>query len=179
MFLDYISVLYPMLLIFLTWICVESHGRNYRPLVWLWMPLHSCFVWLRWGWNTKNDIIDVFTTCFYLFYSKLMFQAMHFFNKHAIINKYEQCDELFSYFNKYFLLYTVPIVVISFVFIILPPLILILYPFKPFRLCLSKCHSISLLWTHDKLCGCYRNGLDGGQDVRSFSYLYFWQSYYI
>ena len=43
-FLGYISAFYPILLIFLTCICVELHGRNFRPLVWLWRPFHKCFV---------------------------------------------------------------------------------------------------------------------------------------
>ena len=43
-FLGYISAFYPILLIFLTWIFVELHGRNFRPLVWLWRPFHRCFV---------------------------------------------------------------------------------------------------------------------------------------
>ena len=40
----YISAFYPILLIFLTWVCIELHGRNFRPLVWLWRPFHRCFV---------------------------------------------------------------------------------------------------------------------------------------
>ena len=60
-----ISGLYPILLIFLTWICVELHGCNFRRLVWLWKPFHRCFVRLQRGWDTKNDIIDVFTTFFF------------------------------------------------------------------------------------------------------------------
>ena len=34
-FFGYIPAFYPILLIFLTWVCVELHGRNFRPLVWL------------------------------------------------------------------------------------------------------------------------------------------------
>ena len=49
----YISAFYPFLLICLTWFCVELHGRNIRPLVWLWRPFHRCFVRLRRGWNTE------------------------------------------------------------------------------------------------------------------------------
>ena len=63
-YFGYVSVLYPLFLIFLTCVCVELHGRNFRPLVWLWRPFHRCFVRLRRGWDTKSDIIDVFTTFF-------------------------------------------------------------------------------------------------------------------
>ena len=63
-FLGYISALYPFLLILLTWFCVELHGRNFRPIVWLWRPFHRCFVQLRRGWNTKSDLIDVLLLSF-------------------------------------------------------------------------------------------------------------------
>ena len=77
-FSGYISVFYPIVLMFLTWVCIELHGRNFRPLVWLWRPFHSCFVRLRRGWDTKSDIIDVFTTFFFLSYSKSIFQLFVF-----------------------------------------------------------------------------------------------------
>ena len=52
-YLGYISAFYPPILILLTWLCVELHGRNFRPLVWLWRPFHRCFVPLQRGWNTE------------------------------------------------------------------------------------------------------------------------------
>ena len=75
-FLGYMSAFYPLLLIFLTWICVELHSCNFRLLVWLWKPLHRCFVRLRRGWNMKSDIIDVFDTFFLLTYSKILYQTL-------------------------------------------------------------------------------------------------------
>ena len=74
-----------------------------------------------------------------------------------------------------YLLLVVPSALISFTFVILPPLVLILYPMKAFRLCLSKCrlNFIAVNIFVDKVHGCYRNGLDGGRDMRSFSGLYF------
>jgi len=38
--LQYVSAFYPLLLIFLTYICVELHGHNFRPIVLLWKPFH-------------------------------------------------------------------------------------------------------------------------------------------
>ena len=58
---------------------------------------------------------------------------------------------------------------------ILPSLLLILYPIQAYRLCLSKCH-LNFIVIHtflDKVYSCYRNGLDDGRDMRSFSGLYF------
>ena len=71
--LGYISAFYPFSLIFLTWLCVELHGRNFRPIVCLWRPFHGWFVHLRRGWNTKSDLIDVFASFFLLSYCKILY----------------------------------------------------------------------------------------------------------
>ena len=83
-FLGYISAFYPFLLILLTWFCVELHGRNFRPIVWLWRPFHRCFARLRRGWNTKSDLIDVFASFFLLSYSKILYQIMLTFDSEEI-----------------------------------------------------------------------------------------------
>ena len=183
---DYILTLYPLLLILLTWICVSLHDRNFRPLVWLWRPFHGCFVRLRRGWDTKSDIIDVFTTFFLLTYSKhlylsLLMQVTQGVVEYDISGSFVRIshmtfvDKSVTSGNKYFLLFTVPAALVSYIFIVFPPLLLALYPVKVFRLFLSKCrlNFIALNIFVEKINGCYRNGLDGGRDMRSFSSLYF------
>ena len=179
--LGYVSVIYPMLLIFLTWLFVELHGRNVRPLVWLWRPFHRCFVRLGRGWDTKSDIIDVFTTFFLLSYNKTLFLAMVFLTNHLVTNHNYNCtnQNSTSYIlleDTHYLIITSSVCVFSFVFVFVPPLLLFLYPFGPFRTFLSRCHlnSIVLHTFIEKIYGCYRNGLEeGGRDMRRFSSLYF------
>ena len=180
-FLEYLSVIYPMFLILLTWICVELHGRNFRPLVLLWKPFHRCFVCLRRRWDTKSDIIDAFITFFLLSYNKLIYQAMLFINVEYITNHDRSCShqQLHSRFaledTKYYPLFICVVSIISFVFIIVPPFLLLLYPSRTFQSCLTKCriNCIALNTFIEKLYGCYRNGLDGGRDMRRFASLYF------
>ena len=186
-FFGYISACYPIVLICLTWVCVELHDRNFRPLVWLWRPFHRCFVQLRRGWDTKTDIIDVFTTFFFLSYTKIIYQTLLLIDsqmvKHCQVSKLETysftyhpvIDLSLKYGDAYHLSFAIPTIVISSIFYILPPLLLILYPVKTFRSCLSKCHlnSITVHIFIDKVQSCYRNGLDGGRDMRSFSGFYF------
>ena len=183
--LGYISAFYPLFLIFLTWVCVELHGRNFRPLVWLWRPFHRCFVRLKRGWDTKSDIIDVFTTFFLFSYGKIMYQTLLLIGYDKIVNIDKSGQQFFTYQclvdqsvlygSKYHLSFATPAVFISLVFNILPPLLLILYPIRAFRSCLSKLFlkSIALNIFVEKIQGCYRNGLDGDRDMRSFSGLYF------
>ena len=184
-YLGYISAFYPPLLILLTWICIELHGRNFRPLVWLWRPFHRCFVRLRRGWDTKSDIIDVFTTFLFLSCGKILYQTLLLLNCDEILNinlsghhfTSYQCaaDQSISYGSTYHLLFAIPSVLIFCVCTILPLLLLILYPIRAFRSCLSKWHlnSIALNIFTEKVYGCYRNSLHGGRDMRHFSGLYF------
>jgi len=67
--LQYVSAFYPLLLIVLTYICVDLHGHNFRPIVWLWKPFHGCCVDVRRRWDIKTSLIDVFATFLLLSYS--------------------------------------------------------------------------------------------------------------
>ena len=84
--LGYISAFYPFLLILLTWLCIELHGCNFRPIVCLWKPFHGCFVRLRRGWNTKSDLIDVFASFFLLTYCKILYQIVLTFDFEEVTN---------------------------------------------------------------------------------------------
>ena len=95
--LSYISAFYPLLLILLTWVCVELHGRNFRPLVWLWQPFHRCFVRLWRGWYTKSDITDVFATFFCLSY-KILYQTVLLISNKSV----KHFNISGSYFITYF-----------------------------------------------------------------------------
>ena len=92
--------------------------------------------------------------------------------------KFEECkllvDPSIIYGGSHHLALVVPSLFIS-ALNILPLLLLILYPIRAFRSCLSK-SNLNLSAVHiftDKVYSCYRNGLDGGRDMRSFSGLYY------
>ena len=184
--LGYISVFYPIFLIVLTWVCVHFHDNNFRPLVWLWRPFHKCFVRLRREWDIKSDLVDVFITFFILSFAKSSYQ-MDVLLEFTDIKTYDQSGNIFvthrlsvdqtvDYLGSTHLPFAVTALLLFFVFNILPPLLLILYPFGIFRSCLSKCRLdfIAVNIFTEKIHRYYRNGLDGGRDMRSFSGLYFY-----
>ena len=188
-FLGYVSVLYPILLIFLTWLCVELHGCNFRPIVWLWKPFHRCCVKLRRSWNNQNDIIDVFVTFFFLSYHKCLYQFMLLLSSQSLRN-YNSTVDHSTHISTYTRIaadltvtagssqhipYAVTAGIVTILFYILPTLLLMLYPIKVFRRLLSKCHLdfIALNIFVDKIHGDYKNGLNGDRDMRSLSGLYF------
>ena len=182
----YISVLYPLFLIFLTWVCVELHGRNFQPLVCQWRPFHRCFVRLRRGWDTKNDIIDVFLTFFLLSYDQCVYVTLvlmscqqvkryDVFGNFYNIKVKTIADYSVTFGSRNHLLFAIPAAILFSIYIIFLPVLLTFYPLKLFKSCLSKCrlNFISVNIFVEKVHKCYRDGLDGGRDLRSFSGLYF------
>ena len=86
MLFGYISAFYPIFLIFLTWLFVELHGRNYRLLRWLWKPFQLCLARLRkQGIDTKSDLVDVFATFFLLSYHKCLYQTLMYYSTGTFI----------------------------------------------------------------------------------------------
>ena len=183
-FFSYISVFYPILLIILTWICVNLHDNNVRPFVWLWRPFHKCFVRLHRKMDIKSDLVDTFITFFLLSYVKSAYQAVVLLS-YIPVKNIDQSGHAYSTFrsfvdpsNKYFghthMPFAVTAIFLSAMVNILPPLLLIVYPIRAFRSCLSKCRLdfIAVNIFADKIQCYYRNGLDGGKDMRCFSGLY-------
>ena len=188
-FLGYVSALYPILLIFLTWLCVELHSYNFQPIVRIWRPFHGCWVKLRRSWDNKNDIVDVFATFFLLSYHKCLYQSVLLVSTQSLWN-YNSTVEHAVHTSTYTRImvdlsvttesaehipYAVTAGIITILFYVLPTLLLMLYPIKVFRRLLSKCHLdfIAINIFVDKIHGDYKNGLDGGRDMRSLSGLYF------
>ena len=184
--LGYITAFYPLLLIVVTWICIELHDRNFRVIVYLWRPFHRCFVQLRRGWDTKNDLIDVFATFFLLSYVKIFYQTFILLSSSHVLtyslngnylysNHVPNVDNTISITSAQYIT-TFSIVALIFLLCnVLPVLLLILYPLGMFRKILSKLQldRISLMIFMEKFQCCYRDGLDGKRDMRSFSGIYF------
>ena len=189
-FLGYISVFYPFLLIILTWFCIELHGRNFKPLVYLWKPFHRYIVALRKSWNSKSDLIDVFASFLLLSYTKIIYQVVLTMNSSEIMN-YSLVNgrQFVSYVlscdtriatklkNVDYALITVVSVFLSFTLVIFPALLLILHPTRIFQVLSTKCLSnrfrITLTLFAEKFHSCYSDGLDGKRSKRGLSGLYF------
>ena len=50
-YIDTLATLYPFLLLLLTYVLIELHARDFRPIVTLWKPFHETLVRLRNYWN--------------------------------------------------------------------------------------------------------------------------------
>jgi hypothetical protein len=84
-------------------------------------------------------------------------------------------DQTVLYGSTEHLLFAIPATFLFFILGILPTFFLILYPIRPFRVLFSKCRldGIAINTFAEKFYSCYRTGLDGGRDMRSFAGIYF------
>ena len=184
-YLNYIPFIYLLLLLVFTRVCIKLHSKNFRLIIWLWNKLNVFLIHI----NARRDkIIDAFATVFFLAYANLVFtsiwtafspiivwNAKNFsveWQFHVYFDpdvEYYHGDHLyFVFFSSLFAL-----------FIVLPlPVLLTLYPIKCFRSLLFYCpivnrHMGTINMFLNKFYGCYRDGLDGGRDMRSFVSLYY------
>ena len=177
--IDYVSAIYPLCLICITWLFTQHHFHDFKPVVWLWNKLSKCSCVHIQDHNPQqsNSLINVFTTFFLLSFSKLVYassrilmplHAMVYVNDTLSYHQRLAEDPRIEYFGKEHLIYALVLI-----FIIL---LLVLYPIKRFRLPLFNLSTrtvASLNLFVEKYYSCYRDGRDGGKDMRSLASMYF------
>ena len=184
--LSFFSALYSFILIAITWICIELHDRNFKPLVITRRIFSRCFSRLIKPCDTKRDIVDFFATFLYLSYSKLTFYSLWIFIYQSIVKdgvSYQRVsvyDPSIPYMGAKHRPFVVLAVCVLLILVIPPPLILLLYPTKAFSACLVKLRlngrpNIAVKAFVDKYYACYKDTVNC--DKRSFSSLYFFLRY--
>ena len=183
-FLIYISA---FLLVVTTWIWIELDSRGFKPILWIKRRMHRCFCGVSLNWDKKSTIIDVFATFLVLSYSKVLLQSLTIVapNVIQVLNATGDRSEIsrsidasIDFLGAEHIPFALAALFIFAVFIVLPALLLALYPLKLFRKLLRKCrllghHKATFHLFVEKFYTCYRDGLDNGKDMRSFASLYF------
>ena len=180
--LHYTNAVYALLLVFVTYIVIELHARNYRPLVCLWKPLCFLCVRFRRNWEMRTSVIDAFATVILLSYSKLVGVSISLLTPSSVyIANGTRVDRVLHYDTsvKFFSKEHRPFAAIA-IFILLtvgaiPPFLLLLYPFQWFQKLLNMCHlnRHSLAVFMDAFQGIYKNRADKGVERRYFAAIYF------
>ena len=178
----YIIALYPFVLTAVVFLCIKLHDRNFRLILFLSLPLKKLLTYFRIDWNPKTSILTTFATFFILVYSKLLYVSVNFL---FVIHPYD-CrgisgstillyDPTVQFFHSEHIPYAIFALSIIFIFVLLPPLLLLLYPIKLFRKCLN-CYGFRrwdiLHPIMDVFQGWYKDGTEGTRDFRSLSALY-------
>ena len=179
--LDYAVAVYPLLLIFITFICVKLHD-NFSIVVWLWRPFHECLVRFRRQWNIRSCLVNALATFIVLSYVKILNVSFQFLissllydiNGHLVHKSYWYYDGRVDMTSKEYLPYLLLALSMLLIFNIFPLVLLTLYPFKFFQHCLNclPCtkYKLALQLFMDAFNGCYKD--NDGHDYRHFAALY-------
>ena len=135
-------------------------------------------------WNLKDSAASTFTTFLVLGYSKLLFTSLkllngvHVYNSNGVPVSNKPIlyyDPSVPYLSSQHIPYIIASIIILITFVLIPPLVLLLYPIRSFRKCInylgfqrSECLSKII----DRFQGSYKNGTQGTFDYRQFSALY-------
>ena len=181
--LEYVSAFSPLVLVLITFIAIELHGYNVRPVVFLWKPFHRCFARFRKTWDIRYSIVNAFSTFLLLSYFKilttsfrLLYQTSIYSVNETIISTGLHMDPTVQAFGSGVQsAISVTALFVIVVFSVAPLLLLLLYPTKPFQIMLRRCtcrakHAIHLFV--DTYQGCLKDGSNGTRDYRSVSALY-------
>ena len=182
LFFDYIVASYPLFLTMLIYFCIEVYDRQHI-ISFPSCPLRNCFRSFHTSWNPRRTILNTFATFLFLSYSKLLFTSIHFLLAFQSYNSHGESsssavllyDPNIRFFYSEHIPYATVALLVLLVFIILPPLLLLLYPTSIFKKCLT-CLGFRrwdiLHHIMDIFQGWFKDGTEGTRDYRSFSALY-------
>jgi hypothetical protein len=180
--LDYLLALYPFLLILFSYILIELHDRRCTVVVAMWKPFQVVLSIFRKSWNIRTSVIDSFATFFLLSYVKVLSVTTDVLiptNVYKLGATMPQPLQLFysptvQYFGYDHLPYAIIAIALLTLFVVIPTMIFILYPFRFFQRFLSF-FPINWHFLHafvDSFQGCYKDGTEPGTfDCRWFSSL--------
>ena len=184
--LDMAVGIYPLLLMVLSYILIHLYDNNFRPLVILWKPFHRVFSLFRSNWEIRTSIVDAFAT--FLLLSNVKFLSVSFdllvpvkvfqlsLSKDLDFTWRLFYDANVPYFGRSHLPYAIVAITILIIFVLLPIMILLLYPCNWFQRFLNVFPvNWQVLHTFlDSFQGCYKDGTEAGtQDCRWFSSFFF------
>ena len=183
--LEYVVAFYPICLILITYVCIKLHDNNFRPVVWLWKPFHRHFVHFRRRWDSTASIINAFTTFLLLSFSKILFVSftlLYTINIDQVPNSDGAKRKHVMYYDPSvktdtpeFIMFAALAGCVLILFVFLPIFLLILYPTRLFRRCVSCCgfrrwHALHMFV--ESFQGQYKDGTNGTRDYRVVSALF-------
>ena len=183
--IELLPPLYLLLLILLTYMCIELHARNFYVVVKLWKPFNRCVAKVRRSYDPKASIFNAFSAfillscsntlfiCHNLTYSITIEQS--FFNSSEPLS----IEHQLSYYEpdkpiKEQMIYFVPLFVLTLLLVVIPIFVLLLYPVKLFRkfLLFICCKDLRCVQSFvDTFQGHYKDGTNGTRDYRALASL--------
>ena len=181
---EYITVIFPILLTFVVYFCIQLHDQNCKLIVFISLPIRKLFNFVQEDWNPKQSLLSTFATFFILSYSKVLFVSINLLfavqsydvHGHPIPNSTVMLyDPTIRFLSSEHIPYSITALVVVFVFTFFPPLFLLLYPTRLSAYILTCCgfqRWDALHMIMDTFQGWYKDGTEGTQDYRPLSALY-------
>ena len=175
--LNFGKVLYPLLLVISTYILIELHARNFRPIVIMWKPFGRCFSKTTRNWSATDSIIHAYATLFLLSFAMLNDNAFQIL---ASTNMYSSTGRVYTstllnrpsihMYSSEYIPYLVIVLTLMFFLGVCPTALLCIYSIKIFRRKLNNCCShriqIALNTFVETFHGTFKDGLNGTRDYR-------------
>ena len=161
--LDYLTALYPMILIFLLYLFIKLHDR-FGAVVFFCGPAYKCFHFFRREWEIKTSLVGTFATFYLLSYVKVLnissgiLTPTYFFNMNGSHGKmYLYLNGSVPFLEKEHYPYAVLAITLVLLFNICPILLLFFYPCSCFHKCLNcvRCRCQVLHIFMDAILGAY------------------------
>ena len=179
--LDYLVALYPLLLILFSHMIIKLHDSHVRCIRFMWRPFRALLAKVRESIDIRTSIIDSFATFFLLSYMKVLSVTSDLLVPTRIYKLGSKISTLGIYysptivfFGDEHLPYAILALFILTIFVCIPTITLVLYPFQFFQkfLSLFPFHWHYLHAFVDSFQGCYKDGTEPGTcDCRWFSVL--------
>lgn len=176
--MKYIRVVYPLLLVPITYFLIELHARNFKPVVCIWRPFKICLTKINVTISANDSVIHAYATLYSLSFAVLNYISYRLLNLTNLVREdgivrhtrllVDPTVEGYSFEHA-------PYAAMSFAallfFGIIPGIILCLYPIGMFRNALeciiSHRKRIILNTFAETLYASLKNGLNGTRDCRS------------
>ena len=182
--MDYLVAAYPLTLVAVTYVLVTLHTRNCWLLTKIWKPFRHIMRPILCNFNIQTSLIDSFATLFLL--SSIKFQSvssdlllptrLYDINGNPNSKTYLYLAGDVEYFGSEHLPFAIIALVVLSMCVILPTLLLFLYPCRCCQQLLNRlhCNFHVLRVFMDELLGPYKDGTDNSRDLRYFAGAFSW-----
>ena len=181
--MDYLVAAYPLTLVAVTYVLVTLHTRNCWLLTKIWKPFRHIMRPILRNFSIQTSLIDSFATLFLL--SSIKFQSvssdfllptrLYDINGSPNSKTYLYLAGDVEYFGSEHLPFAIIALVVLSMCVILPTLLLFLYPCRCCQQLLNRlhCNFHVLRVFMDVFLGPYKDGTDNSRDLRYFAGAFF------
>ena len=177
---QYLIALYPLLMIMVSYFLVELYDRNFRVVVWMFFPIKKCLSSFHVKVDLISSLLTTFATFFFLSFSRMTITSLMllsytdlFAPNGTLARRVFLYDATMDYFGHEHLPYAMLAIIVAVFFILLPLLLVLLYPTKTFQKILRllcQFQRIQMLTAFMEVYqGHFKDGTDGSRDYRYFA----------